>query len=376
MEMVGGILDGVRTKAPPRVGVQTGNSSYVRYLDFFRALTILQIVMLHAGHAFLQRGYAEPIAESDFVFVAVNVFFHDATIYFTLISGILYSRIFFTRPHGLFLKARLLNVGTPYVVVSAALTAFFWFLASRSAGEWHVEKLVGQLSFNIVTGDAWNTLWYIPVILGLYAIAPILYRIVTNPRLLWVTLILAFAPLVFSRAGTDITPATFIFFMGAFVVGLSIGRNLERSLDWTLDHRMMLALVALACSIAIAFLYVTETDNLGPISVVESFFYVQRLSMGMLILAFLRHWSRYESPTRDAILGVAASASFGIYFLHGPLLRPFVSMLRRVVEGDQSPLLAVPCIFATFLGALALSMAGIGVTQLIFGDRSRYLIGA
>lgn len=183
MEMVGGILDGVRTKAPARVGPRTGNSSYVRYLDFFRALTILQIVMLHAGHAFLQRGYVEPIAESDFVFVAVNVFFHDATIYFTLISGILYSRIFFTRPHGPFLKARLLNVGTPYVVVSAALTGFFWFLASHAAGEWHVEALVGKLGFNLVTGDAWNTLWYIPVILGLYAIAPFLYRIVINPRL-------------------------------------------------------------------------------------------------------------------------------------------------------------------------------------------------
>src|SRR3546814_6998217 len=79
----------------------------------------LQIVLLHAGHAFLLRGFESPLPESNPVFAAVDVLLRNATIYFSMISGIIYARIFCSRPYAPFMKARLVNTGVPYLAITA-----------------------------------------------------------------------------------------------------------------------------------------------------------------------------------------------------------------------------------------------------------------
>src|SRR3546814_10194343 len=51
-----------------RTHAAAGAVTHVKYLDHFRALAILQIVLLHAGHAFLLRGFESPLPESNPVF--------------------------------------------------------------------------------------------------------------------------------------------------------------------------------------------------------------------------------------------------------------------------------------------------------------------
>src|SRR3546814_10594512 len=43
-----------------RTHAAAGAAAHVKYLHHFRALAILQIVLLHAGHAFLLRGFESP----------------------------------------------------------------------------------------------------------------------------------------------------------------------------------------------------------------------------------------------------------------------------------------------------------------------------
>src|SRR3546814_20448279 len=82
-----------------RTHAAAGAVTHVKYLDHGRALAILQIVLLHAGHAFLLRGFESPLPESNPVFAAVDVLLRNATIYFSMISGIIYARIFCSRPY-------------------------------------------------------------------------------------------------------------------------------------------------------------------------------------------------------------------------------------------------------------------------------------
>src|SRR3546814_7622067 len=55
-----------------RTHAAAGAVTHVKYLDHFRALAILQIVLLHVGHAFLLRGFESPLPESNPVFAAVD----------------------------------------------------------------------------------------------------------------------------------------------------------------------------------------------------------------------------------------------------------------------------------------------------------------
>ena len=66
-----------------------------------RGLAILAIVLLHSANAMLNRGLAKPLSPAaQHVGVATDILFHNSTIYFALISGILYGHLFAARPHG------------------------------------------------------------------------------------------------------------------------------------------------------------------------------------------------------------------------------------------------------------------------------------
>jgi len=201
-------------------------ASYVKYLDHFRAIAILQIVVLHAGHALFLRGLAEQVPDGNPVSALVDVLFRNATIYFSLISGIIYARVFASRPYAPFIRARFRNVGIPYLVVTAIFTTLLWY-RSGGAADGDFGSLIRRVAYNTALGDAWNTLWYIPVILFLYAISPLLFHLVVTPRWRWISVALIALPLVFSRTGTVLTPSIVIYFLGAYVAGLWIGRDLD-----------------------------------------------------------------------------------------------------------------------------------------------------
>src|SRR3546814_9850972 len=106
----------------------------------------LQIVLLHAGHAFLLRGFESPLPESNPVFAAVDVLLRNATIYFSMISGIIYARIFCSRPYAPFMKARLVNTGVPYLAITAIFTTLLWLRSSSGeAGNKRSEEETSEL---------------------------------------------------------------------------------------------------------------------------------------------------------------------------------------------------------------------------------------
>lgn len=361
--------------SPPARGALSGADTHVLYLDYLRAVAILQIVALHAGHAFLLRGFAAPVAESNPVFTAVDVLFRNATVYFSMISGILYARIFRHRPYVPFMRARLLNTGVPYLVVTAALTIWAWYRSSAGE-EGDTIELVRLIVYNAVLGEGWNTLWYIPVILLLYAISPLLVRLVVAPKWRWAALLLIVLPLGFSRTGTEITPSIIIYFMGAYVTGLWLGRDLEAAVEGIGKRAGWIALSGALASAALVFVYLRDVNPAGPISLRESLFYVQRLSIGLLLLAALRLWSYRAGPVSDTVLSATASASFGLYFLHGPLVRPVVALVSPFIPSSEPYWGLLLGVGMTFAGGLLLSWTVICGFRLLLGRRSRLVIGA
>ncbi|WP_374387963.1 acyltransferase family protein [Sandaracinobacter sp.] len=344
---------------------------HLQAIDDMRGLAILAIVLLHAANAVLNRGLVHPLAPSTRLIAAANdILFHNSTIYFALISGILYGHLFAARPHGAFLRARLANVGSPYLVMTAGLTAILWFAASKP-----VAGLPAGIVRNLILGDAWNTFWYIPVILILYALSPLLWRVMTDRRLGALALLLLVQPLLFTRTDTELTPQMFAYYAGVYCCGMLVGADVPRALDWLRREAGLVRVVAGVSAIVLALLHAADLDRIGFTSLRESVFYIFRLSIAGLVLPALVGWGLPVDRQPRKLLGLIAAASFGIYFLHGPLLRPIARTIGPMVPTGQPAWAVLLAILLSALAALFLCLLILLPLKRLLGRRSRYLTG-
>lgn len=348
--------------APPSAAAER-----IGAIHLFRGLAILQVACLHATHAFYLRGLAGSTPERSPVYVAFDVAFHDTTLYFAIISGFLYAHLFVHRRYGTFLRSRLQQVALPYLIITVALTA-------GQRGALAPEVLAQAIGHNLLTGDAWNTLWYVPVILLLYAASPLLYAVAAGRAGRIAAIALLLAPLLVSRTGTDVSVQSLVYFAGAYAAGMALRlspqgweRAIARLTPWA-------APIAILSSLALCAAYAARIDMAGPISIRETLFYVQKLSLTCLFLSIALRWTLRPATARDAALGVLANAAFGIYFLHGPIMRPIAKFVGAHLPGGGVAA-AAAILLILILGVLA-SLAIIRLLQAILGRRSRWVVGA
>ncbi|MBX7495793.1 acyltransferase [Qipengyuania sp. 6B39] len=362
-----------QTETPP-----LASKSHVPFLDYFRAFAILFVVLIHSGNAVLLRGISDGGAETaSGVRTVVHILSHNSTVYFALISGVLYAFTLHRKPHLPFLKSRVLNVFVPYAVISIGLTVLLYGYASYTGrAAFDPLGLARLTAYNVALGEAWNTLWYIPVVMVLYIISPPLLAIVRTPSWQWLAVAIALVPLFVSRTGSEVTPAMIAFFIGVYVVGLAIGADLDRALTVFRKSRGVLWIAVVCSATAVAFLDARGIEFLGQTSLRESAIYILRLAISGLVLLWLYEHCESFGTRTSALLLLFANYAFGIYFLHGPLLRPIARVLGEAVPvGD--PWLAVSiAICAAFVLALTISTVIVHVIVRTTSPFSRYLIGA
>jgi peptidoglycan/LPS O-acetylase OafA/YrhL len=351
--------------APP---TQRTDAAFLADVHLARGLAILQIVFVHAAESFLHQ--ATGAGETTPAMAALETLFHDATIYFSLISGILYVHVFAPRGVLAFYKARALNVAAPYLLLTAALTV--WGVAA--GGDW--AALPERLALNVRLGSAWYHFWYMPVALTLSALAPLLLASLRAPNARWLFALLLAAPLIFTRTGNYPGPQTIVYFVGSFSVGLLIGLDADRTAALMTRWRVALGAVAVAATGAIFALFLTGIDLVGFVSLRESLFYVQKLALAGLAIPWLRAWASREGRWRDLILGRAARWAFAIYFLHGIVVSAVLAALSPFHFGGGGVLeLAAGALFV-FTASLALTVALIALVKRLLGPASRYVVGA
>ena len=79
--------------------------------------------------------------------------------------------------------------------------------------------------------------------------------------------------------------------------------------------------------------------------------------------------------TTIVFLGLVAAASFGIYFLHGPLLRLIAHAIGPIVPTAQPAWAVMLAILVSAALVLALCLAILLLVKRLLGTRSRYLTG-
>ena len=291
---------------------------------------------------------------------------HNATLYFVFVSGLLLFHLadrYRGNARGFF-RSRTRNVLMPYVVVSIVLA----LLEAVRHDELATLDLPAILE-HVVRGTAQFHLWYIPFLVAVYVVSPVLLRLgpVAHRTL---ALVLLPLPLVVSRTGIDITLAQYAYFLPADVLGGLAGRDLDRFVEAARRSWTPLLSITLVTG---AWLLGNGRDPhwvTNWLDATESVFWVHRMGLVIIVLVLLRRWDERPLGLADVI----ARTSFAVYFLHIAVHRAIRDPFWRLVPDADAVELAASAMLP--LINLALTVALAVMLRRVLGRSSRQLIGA
>jgi len=345
---------------------------YLSYLHGFRGIAILAIIGAHAWSVLGSFGAQQNDPDYIWLYSVTETLFHGATLFFALISGILYSRVLRGKSWGTFFRNKGANVILPYALLTILLTALSWpqYLEYGKANG-ITFFFPGELSKNLVFGQVQTHLWYIPVLAVLFLSTPLLDLLLKPGRGIGL-LLLGVMPLVVSRTPFPqlLSWQTIVFFLGAYAFGMYLGDRLEAMLAFVQRHLAALLALLLAFTVANFLLFRWEYAASGFTSLHQSVVYSQKMLAALLIL-FALHAHETRLPKALMTLGTYA---FSLYFLHFTFIWLLCEVFVKQVP-DAGMLGITLAGFAIYVLSIALSLLLSMAIRRLLGRYSRYLIG-
>ena len=354
---------------------------HLGYIHSFRGFAILNVVAVHALAlaVIIPRDWkSDP---TSLLTVVSETLFHDSTVYFALISGLLFSAVLRARGYLNFYQSKTKFVLLPYIVCTLVFSLMRWDTTGNGVLAWPTgwSDYAASVLPNLMHGEAQFTYWYIPVLLILFAITPLLSALTTAKSYAalpgWGLML---APLVFSRPEfgdgvSQIGPGTLLYFAGAYTVGVSLGNRLEPLLDRIAAYRNHLIAAAVLSSAVLVELQLAQVNRFGSYSLQETFFYLQKLSLAALVLL----WLRSLENRQPRWLSYFANEAFSIYFLHVYFILLLADISWALLRDPRFlPWSVYLSSLAFFTFALAMSVLVVRLLRGLLGKHSRLLIGS
>ncbi len=346
---------------------------YLPYLHGFRGIAILSIIGAHAWSVLGSFGAQQNNPDYIWLYSVTETLFHGSTLFFALISGILYSRVLSGKPWGTFFKNKAANVILPYALLTVLLTALSWpeYLAYGKANG-ITFFFPEELSKNLVFGQVQTHLWYIPVLAVLFLCTPVL-ELLRKPGNGIGLLLLGLMPLLVSRTPFPqlLSWQTMAFFLGAYAFGIYLGDRLEAMLAFVKRHLPALLVLLAAFTVVNFLLFRWEYVASGFTSLHQSVVYSQKL-LAALVILYALHAHEAKLPKTLMTLGTYA---FSLYFLHFT----FVWLLSEtfVKRMPDAGILAITLAgFAIYVLCIVFSLLLSLLIRRLLGRYSRYLIGS
>jgi peptidoglycan/LPS O-acetylase OafA/YrhL len=347
----------------------------IQHLHAFRGFAIINIVAVHVFSTVLKAAsaQADPGPAAKWIGVFNEILFHGSTLYFALISGLLFTVALRRRGWQRFFRNKVTNVIAPYIVMSLLFTMIKWYLdhGFPSAGN-PPAAFFGTFLSNLWLGMAQPGYWYIPVIVVLFAATPLLAVLVTGRHAGIGILVVGTLPLFLTRSGVEVTPGTLIYFAGMYAVGMYMGENYPGNLERLRRWRWAFGAIAATSTAFLALLFARDMDLYGGISLRESLFYLQKLALSGLLLVFLQRWEHRLPGALDQL----ASHAFAIYFLHQFVIKVLIRYSPAVFPPSQNGGMLVALSLSICGSALALSWLVSRSVKGVCGRHSKWLIGA
>jgi peptidoglycan/LPS O-acetylase OafA/YrhL len=348
--------------------------TYYPHLHAFRGFAILNIVAAHSWVmlTLFATQMQVPAALSPLIATSETIF-HNGTIYFAIVSGLIFSLILKDYSWKKFYFAKMKNVVTPYIIFSI-IFAFLMGMVMIPPG---VEPLttnvvLNALPLHILTGSSSGHMWYIPVLLILFVMTPLFKVVVNNDKCLPILVVILILPLVISRSWPDFTWQNVAFFVSPYVLGMLIGNNYKQTLVLAEKYQCLLWLITTITTAILLYLYLVEFEPIGVIKLQESLGYIQKVSICLIVLTVM-HRNEDKLPRFFTTLG---DYSFSIYFIHMIFIVIWAVIMTGVglTTANAANLILTGCLL--FILTLMTSIGFAWIIKKISGKYSRLFIGS
>ncbi|XOV78845.1 MAG: acyltransferase family protein [Aestuariibacter sp.] len=348
--------------------------NFIPHLHAFRGFAILTIIAAHAwSFPIFWTGQLDSTGLT-WLFHITETLFHGSTLYFAIISGLLFSIILKNKSWREFYRSKLLNVMLPFCIITLLMTSINWSYAIEQAPK--DLPLALQFGFsvlrNIVTGQAMIQYWYIPVLAFLFVMTPLLVYLDQRHRWLFIAIVLS--PLVISRSGFPdfLQPQSFAYFLGAYALGMYVGSRYQQFLNWVARYKIAITIIAMATTIIIACLFSWQYQPSGVYSVLQTLVYVQKFAVFSLMV----YWLSLRESSLPNWLMQLGTYSFAIYFLHVFFMWPFINATNTLLTEYRMVEVVAPLGILNLIWSVVISMLVTWLIKLISGKYSRCLVGA
>lgn len=362
--------------------INTTNSTYSEFLGYihsFRGLAILKIVLGHAVAAACIATYG--VFDVSYpVLMVSEIFYHDSTIYFAIISGLLFSKVLKTKGYLRFYKSKLKNIVLPYVFFTLVLTLLKMHFEGFSSFQDGLVFYLSKVWVNFIYGKANFALWYIPVLIFLYLVTPVLDLLQnTNKYTKAVFFLIIMAPLFISRIQLvtqyDLRMETMMYFTGAYALGMSLGSDLNEKLRLMKVYKRPILLLVLISTLVLFYFYKNQIDKIGGVSLKETVFYIQKIGFAFVFILMFKNLELKQKQVNW--LHPVARDSFSIYFIHGTILYTLSPFLKFLFETKNTePFNVIFGALILFIMATLVCMLIVALFRKVFGKNSRMIVGS
>ena len=349
------------------------SSNYIHHLHAFRGFAIITIVAAHAWSFMIFWTGSLDSEGLKSLFYLTETLFHGSTLYFAIISGVLFQMVLNERGWQRFFKNKITNVLLPYIVMSVFMTTFYWQYYQADALRTGEEiTFVGSALSNVLQGTASIHFWYIPVLMVLFAVTP-LFSLLLN-RAPWLLLCIALLPLIIARSPFPdfLKPQTFVYFAGAYALGMLVGQYYTRVQTFVLQHRLSIFAVALIASGIILMQYVWGYQQNGLMSSRQTLIYVQKCLICLLVL----NWFKQIEVKIPRWLSILGTHAFSIYFLHVLFIGFVIMSVQPYLESYRPAWLIFILGSTNLVIGIVVSLSISLLARRLAGKHSRKIIGA
>lgn len=341
---------------------------FLKSFDYFRGIAIIFVVL---AHSYGPAGWQPTSSVWDtFLFNLMM----NGTVFFMFISGFLFHHVFVPRyQFRTFIEKKSKFVLLPYLLLSLLPIAFWLLWAEGGAPHTQFSELQNEFLLPIwylLSGRHLTAYWFIPMIMVLFLLTPLVCRLDRADKLLHAVIPLLLVALFVHRPTANLNALqSLVYFAPVYLLGAWASKYKEFIYHSLSGKEWLLVLVALV----FATIQTLGTEQLGNSH--KPFFLYAGIDWSLLqklVLCFaLMVWLHRFEETNWTWLSKLADVSFAIYFIH-PWFT--VSWNRWVSEPafEQGNLLTTLFVCGVLI---IFSMLTALLVRALAGKRSRNLIG-
>ncbi|MWN31965.1 MULTISPECIES: acyltransferase [unclassified Gilliamella] len=352
----------------------TEKQQKIHSIHVLRGVAIIMIVFSHCLGVFKNTN----LIANSYLFSFLNLFAFNFTTFFVLIAGFLFQHLTYKFDTKTYYLSKFKTVVCPYISISIFCFIFYHYqyLSSLPWYSSNENSIISVITKMMLTGTQLLPLWFIPMIIIIYLMAPLLYSL-SKKSLIITGLVSMFWVVMFTKPDFTRPLLNLLHYGPVYLTGMMIKQNYQIIMKSVKSNLFLVMFLFCLCFwIPFAYRYM---DHL----IVEKLYYdtLQKIVLFILALYFLDKLNHKINDGRAyKFLSYMANISFPIYFIHEIIVFElerllYVSPLNNVIKTDNGGVASLGAV-VFLISTLVLSVIIANIIKWIFKNKSQYLIGS